>query len=280
MPSFGRKAVPNTQTAYTALIAQMDAGGAGRQVVLDALKGTVLNLTMDKQGCRVVQKALDVADLQTSLGLVRELQGSIRKAATCPNGNYVIQKIVEKLPAAHVGFVAAELKSTAAETSSHRCGCRVMCRLIEHALAEPHTVALVKEILKATPELSRHAFGHFVIQSILEHGTEEHRSAVANSLKGTLFADAQLRSARYVVESALEFCSVMDRASMIKELLDGPDNFLKLADNQNGCNVARLLLKIPGEHSEKVEQEMHAASRRLHASQYGRRLLDERKQSK
>lgn len=272
-------AAPNSAhsgaTSCANIIAQIEAGGNAKKAALAALQGTVQELAFDKFGCRVIQKVIEEADPRTAGALAAELRGFVREAAMCPNANFVIQKIVQALPASFARFVAQELAGTAVTVAQHKCGCRVLCRLVEHTLSEENTAALVDELLNNTLALSRHAFGHFVIQSILEQGSEEQRKRISQQLlQNSIVQEAQSRSARYVVESALEFC-LEDRQAMINQLIANPDNLVILATNPNGCHVVQTILRMPGDHVRHVLAVLNAASETLRGCKNGRRLLEE-----
>ena len=71
------------------------------QEVLEALagviKGHVLALSLQMYGCRVIQKALEVLQLEQQRVIVRELQGQVMRCVRDQNGNHVIQKSIERV---------------------------------------------------------------------------------------------------------------------------------------------------------------------------------------
>lgn len=194
----------------------------------------------------------------------------------CPHANYVIQKIVELLPAANAGFVAQELRGTSAIVARHSYGCRVLCRLMEYHATDGNSrmQAIINEMLMDAAELSLHTFGHHVIQSILEHGTQQQRSKVAATLSRDALHYGRHRSASYVMEKALIYCAPADQRVMATKLLSSPEQLPSLAD-QFGCRVAKALLRLPGDLSVQAQTHFIAATAVLQKSKYGRRLLDE-----
>ena len=71
------------------------------QEVLEALAGVVkshvLALSLQMYGCRVIQKALEVLQLEQQRVIVRELQGQVMRCVRDQNGNHVIQKSIERV---------------------------------------------------------------------------------------------------------------------------------------------------------------------------------------
>lgn len=61
-------------------------------------------------GCRVIQKALETVSKVTQITIVHELEGSVIKCVKDQNGNHVVQKCVECVPAEHLDFIIDAFK--------------------------------------------------------------------------------------------------------------------------------------------------------------------------
>merc|ERR1711988_2034350 len=96
-------------------------------------------------------------------------------------------------------------------------GCRIGCRLVEHARGGV-LVAFVDELLTDCSRLCRHQFGHHVIETVLEHC----RSYI-EAIVDTLLADMKLMVcnmyACHVFEKTLECCSESDKLRLGNQLL-------------------------------------------------------------
>jgi len=228
-----------------------------RSAALEAISGNVWGLSRDVVGCRLVQLAFEKADPRMAKALSFELQGHIREAATSPHGNYVVQKVVTHLAPGVSSFVAEELLGNGARFARHRFGCRILCRLLEHCSKEEGTRQLVDEVLEPADEaldLCRHSFGHHVVQSILEHGDSRHKELIAEVLHSDLLANANHRSASYVVEAALCHCEAEDQHALLEKLTI-PAVVADLAQSRYGYFVARTLLQ-----RNEVDSEAMAAA--------------------
>ena len=67
------------------------------EVLAGVIKGHVLSLSLQMYGCRVIQKALEVLQLEQQRVIVRELQGQVMRCVRDQNGNHVIQKSIERV---------------------------------------------------------------------------------------------------------------------------------------------------------------------------------------
>ena len=75
------------------------------EVLAGVIKGHVLALSLQMYGCRVIQKALEVLQIEQQRVIVRELQGQVMRCVRDQNGNHVIQKSIERVK------VTAEIQS-------------------------------------------------------------------------------------------------------------------------------------------------------------------------
>jgi hypothetical protein len=225
----------------SSLLAQLGMGYGERSAVISEIRGSVRRLTFDAAGCRVVQRAIEVAEQQQAAELAAELLGIVRRVIMSPHGNFVIQKIIEVLPIRQSTFIVAELIGAGAKFSSNRYGCRILSRIVEHSGSDSLAKTLIDEILQDVRWLLRDNFGHHVIESILEHGSDEQKHHVAAALQCDLTRNATDRHASYVIETALKNCSSIDRSTIIATLTSNPGSLALLASDRSGSYVLNAL---------------------------------------
>lgn len=124
--------------------------------------------------------------------------------------------------------------------------------------------------------LSRHAFGHHVIEAILQCAAPEHTHEIAAAVLTDVSRFATNRNSTYVVERALHCCSEDDQHALVSEMAGTDASLLALVDNQFGCHVARALVKMPGALGRQVVAVVDSAALALQKSKYGRRVLEDR----
>merc|ERR1712070_730653 len=144
--------------ACAELSAQLEAGGFARQGAIEALLGSVAELSFDASACRVVQKAMELGEEEDAVALGSEMQGGVREAMNSPHANYVILKIVEVLPASSLDFIVEEILGAGVEFARHRYGRRILCRLVQRHGETPiaRTDELIEELLSNASDLARH----------------------------------------------------------------------------------------------------------------------------
>lgn len=261
------------------LIQQLEAGGDIMHQAVSSLTGSVLRMSLEPFGCRVIQCALGVASMAEKDALVAELSDHVNLMVASPHGNFVIQKVIEVLPVNSTSFVAEELATSAVEVAQHRFGCRVLSRLVEHHLssetAHPSANDLIDKLLSDVDQLIRHNFARHVLELILEHGTKSHKQAIARAIRGNVFYYAKNRCASYVIEKAINFCSTPDTIAIASELVTDPEQFLAVAMHECGTHVAKAVIKSRTDSAQTAKELLLAEAARVKSSKYGKRLLEE-----
>ena len=73
----------------------------------------VTAMACDKNGCRVLQAALDDADSLCRLAIAHAFHGRVREAILSEHAHHVLQRIIELVPPTSVHFIVSEIQ----------CGC-------------------------------------------------------------------------------------------------------------------------------------------------------------
>jgi pumilio RNA-binding family len=206
------------------------------------LRGRVVDMSFHLYGCRVVQRALDVASLELQSQLAAEFEPAVLRCVRDCNANHCIQKVIERVPPHRLQFVVDALMDAGViiEMATHTFGCRVVQRLLEHGTSD-QTRPLLVELVQAVPALSQDPYANYVIQHVLKHGRAEHRTTVIDRLRGQYVLCAQHKFASNVIEKAIEHGSATEREQIIDELL-GADadgwGFLSIMKHRYGNFVA------------------------------------------
>eukprot|EP00930_Biecheleria_cincta_P046924 TRINITY_DN32450_c0_g1_i1.p1 TRINITY_DN32450_c0_g1~~TRINITY_DN32450_c0_g1_i1.p1 ORF type:complete len:455 (-),score=85.90 TRINITY_DN32450_c0_g1_i1:481-1845(-) len=260
---------------FKKLHAKLATGGRGMDEVLDIcgpLTGRVWNLAQHPEGCRLVQSALELAPRKRAVELADELHGHVAEAVASPHANYLMQKLLVVLPFTDIRFVAEELVGCCVKMVRHRYGCRTLCRLIESAGSEPLVLQLVEEFMSDATELCSHCFAHHVIQSVIEHGHDQHKRQAVSALLSDPLGFAMHRNASYLLEKALVQCCPADQGSLV-QALGSPETIADLSMNRCGCYVARQLLQRSDIDIKAALVLLRQRQDILGHSRHGRRLL-------
>uniref|UniRef100_A0A7S1MJW5 PUM-HD domain-containing protein n=1 Tax=Alexandrium catenella TaxID=2925 RepID=A0A7S1MJW5_ALECA len=264
-----------TPVDCAALTRALEAGGEEREAALAMICRNVDRLAFEREGCRLVQEAFQLADSTSTGALVGGLHGHVLEAVDSQHANYVIQAVVTALPTAMSSFVVKEILGSVTEVARHRFGCRILCRLVEHSGGSDDLAALCEELLAEAGAHCQHPFAHYVIECILEH-LPEYGERIVRALRADLWGNARHRSGSHVVEAALAYGSEADRHALALQLLgSGRDAVLSLAQSQYGSFVLRAVLQVPCDLSEEAFGYLHQAALLLEGAKCGQRLLED-----
>mmetsp|Transcript_31088 Transcript_31088/g.90687 ORF Transcript_31088/g.90687 Transcript_31088/m.90687 type:complete len:433 (+) Transcript_31088:80-1378(+) len=256
----------------------LEAGGNARAAAVDRLRGSVWQWSLHPAGCRVIQAALELCNGDAAASLAIELRGRVREAVESRHANFVIGKIVEVLPAEVSAFVAEELMGFSRAAVRHQYGCRIFCRLVEHANTHPATSRLIeREVAPWAAEHGRHEYAHYVVAHVLEHGSpQQQRLVVSALLHGRFLELAQNRYGRFVVEALFTYGGQDEQRSALA-LLRGSGNIIGLATHANGHVAIAAALRSRGgvleEERYSLANELSKAAQRLVMDKYGQRVL-------
>jgi len=224
--------VPTTHECEAAMVA---ISGPQSNVAIASIAAKAWALAASSSGSRVVQRALELADVATRDALAGSLRGHVLEAATSPSANYVLQKCIEVMAPSRLQFVVDELCGHVNFIARSKFGCRVLERILEH-FSPTQVDVLIAEALNSASELSQHGFGNFVMQHILRHGTDAQRASIITVLLGGTLHFAKHRIANHVVSCALNHCSAENRIQLLKALEPAYDH---LQEHHCGSFVAR-----------------------------------------
>jgi len=209
-----------------------------RQYILGWVSESFWPLALNKRGCRILQKAIDVGSPTYQGQLLQNLHGHVYQAMQSLHANYVLQKFIELMPPDSLGFIVTELQGQVLTVARHRFGCRILQRLVEHC-TPAQTERMVHIILGDATALLRHSYGNFILQHILQHGTPCQRTAIADVILADIIRLSKHRLASHVVSCSLVHCASEDVQRLTDALLNDEGQCAHLARREYGSFVVR-----------------------------------------
>jgi len=177
--------------------------------------------------------------------LLSGFQGHEMHAATHTSANYVLQLLLELAPPATTAFISSALLGRGVALAKHRTGCRVVVRVLRHQLPVGITAAsqLANEIAESANHLSKHEFGNYVVQEVLEQGSDAQRRQIASKLcrSNTLLSNALNPHASCVVQKVLKLCTSDVTGPMVARL---NQSMRTLTKDKFGRHVAKTVASL------------------------------------
>lgn len=245
VPARARRAARAGGAARARLLAELRQRPDEVADLLHQLKGRVIELSSTAAGCRQVQDALRLAQKRDQKLIVRELRGHVCELLDSPHGNHVLQLAVELLPPEAVEFICSEIldRWDPVVLARHPYGCRILERLIEHFPARALAGA-VGDILGKVESLSDDHYGNYVIQHLLEHGTEGDRKQIGKAVRSNVARFAGSAFACGVLDKALTYGSWGDQLDIARRVLEQEPLLVMLATSAHGFASTQRLFQV------------------------------------
>lgn len=147
--------------------------------------------------------------------LVRELQYDVHRCVKDQNGNHVVQKAIERVPAEHIQFIIDAFHGRVQEFCTHPYGCRVIQRMLEYCDIATRS-AVLQELHACASSLIPDQFGNYVTQHVIEHGRREDKSRIIVLVEAHLLTLAKHKFASNVVEKCIQYGTQDERQALIR----------------------------------------------------------------
>jgi pumilio RNA-binding family len=265
----------NSPDQSAAIIDLLDGpSDTDKHAVLLQLPSIAKQLSLSRNGCRIVQKAIEVAGGFDRDRLIASLRDHVTELYESPHGNHVLSKAIEVLPASKIHFVISALLGRGLAVSKHRFGCRIVCRLIEHCNDEV-IGELLDEILSETDLLARHSFGNFVIQTAMEHVSPVRRAVMLSQLLPDFTSLAMHRTGSLVAQRVLDYCDDAGQISAIRVLVQGQDtaSITNVACNRYGSYVLEQLAALHNIARTEAANILYRDLQLLEGSEYAEKVI-------
>ncbi|EOD14317.1 hypothetical protein EMIHUDRAFT_416268 [Emiliania huxleyi CCMP1516] len=176
--------------------------GEQRAALIDGTVERMVEVALNVHGTRVVQKMVECADSAAQQSaLCAALLPSIMQLIRDMNANHVVQRCLAALPAELAAGIYDRAVSDCLAIATHRHGCCVLQRCLDHAPA-PHREEIIGEVVRLAPKLVVDPFGNYVYILDLRQPPLTH--AVVQALRGG-FAELSLQKfSSNVIEKCLK----------------------------------------------------------------------------
>lgn len=246
---------------------------AQRTTLIDNASSTMIHIAFNQHGTRALQKMIDFVTTPAQVSRVIEsLQPNVVGLIQDLNGNHVIQKCLNRLSSKDAQFIFESVGTECVRVGTHRHGCCVIQRCIDHAQGE-QKAKLVLAIVGRADQLVGDPFGNYVLQYIFEQGEEVFSTPLCHQFQGSMASYSKQKFSSNVVEKAIRIANDETKAAMIHELVYSPE-FESVADDAFGNYVLQTAwdhAKGDDEHA-LVEKIRPLLARGMRTKPHGRRF--------
>jgi len=225
---------------------------------LEALLGHVRRLSRDQLGCRLLQQALDEEGSAAATMILTEGLSFWEEAMVDPFGNYLFQKILEKITRDERIMLMNTVSSRLVSASLNLHGTRSVQKLVElcaideasrNAIppnsSEPTAASiLTRALAPAAARLCIDSHGNHVIQRILLKLSYHHSRFVFEAVAASVGDVARHRHGCCVIQRCLDSPPTKARSQLVLRIVE---KALELMQDAYGNYVVQYVLDVCGD---------------------------------
>jgi hypothetical protein len=250
--------------------------------IIEKVAPDLVKISKNMHGTRAVQKMIEylttpdqvTPTINSIIAIAKKaLSNHVVTLIQDLNGNHVIQRCLNRLSPQDNQFIYDSVSQAGhcVEVATHRHGCCVLQRCIDHA-SDSQKIQLINEIIANALVLVQDPYGNYVVQYVLDLPFPGLASRLARRFLGHIPILSTQKFSSNVVEKCLNVTDVQTRASIIQELVEY-DNLLYLLQDPYANYVIQTSLNVsePVQHARLVEAiRPHLSS--LRNTPYGKRI--------
>ena len=267
-PSNSRGPSPRASPTPNDVIATLYA--APQRPPLDELLGNVRRLSRDQVGCRLLQQALDEEGPMAATMILEEGLSFWGEAMVDPFGNYLFQKILEKITPSERVILVRSVSARLVNASLNLHGTRSVQKVVELCASdEPIMVAknkeqpssetveatetsasiLTRSLTPAAARLCIDSHGNHVIQRILLKLPQQHSHFVFEAVAASVGDVARHRHGCCVIQRCLDSPPSDARSHLVDRIVE---KALELMQDAYGNYVIQYVLDVCGDNDVHV----------------------------
>ncbi|CAM9431069.1 unnamed protein product, partial [Ascophyllum nodosum] len=267
-----------------------------RLLAVEAVTERMPEAAVNLHGTRCVQKVVELCrtDAQAAV-IARSLGPSVVKLSLDPNGNHVVQRALQHMPAPRNDFVLEAITDSLVQVAVHRHGCCVLQRCLDAAgpdlriklinEASHAFFAFFRDVARNGLKLMQDPFGNYVVQYVLKTCSREETYHLCSAPLGHVASLSTQKFSSNVMEACLERAMPEVQAKFVEELaqqgrireliLDQYANYvvqraLTVAGNEEGLKLVAAIR--PHLHSMQASGRETNCSTKKYGTSSGRRI--------
>ncbi|KAL8712831.1 MAG: hypothetical protein Q9220_003039 [cf. Caloplaca sp. 1 TL-2023] len=202
-----------------------------RTVLINNAAPQMVKISLNQHGTRALQKMIEFIStheqIQTIIGA---LQDRVVELIQDLNGNHVIQKCLNRLSAEDAQFIFDAVGHNCVVVGTHRHGCCVLQRCIDHASGH-QKAQLIAQITANAFSLVQDPFGNYVLQYIVDLQELAFTNPLCYSFQGHIPLLSKQKFSSNVIEKCLRGAESSVTRMMIEEMLNSNELEKMLRDS-------------------------------------------------
>jgi Pumilio-family RNA binding repeat len=190
-----------------------------RTVLISEAAPAMVSIALNQHGTRALQKMVEYVSTPEQIRIiVLALRDRVVELVQDLNGNHVVQKCLNKLGPENSQFIFDAVGRHCVIVGTHRHGCCVLQRCIDHAKGVQRA-QLIASITSNAFSLVQDPFGNYVVQYILDLDEPLFTKPLCMNFAGNIPALSKQKFSSNVIEKCLRTADFETKRIMIEEML-------------------------------------------------------------
>ncbi|TVY35633.1 Pumilio domain-containing protein [Lachnellula subtilissima] len=243
-----------------------------RTVLIENASHDLVRIALNQHGTRALQKMIEFistpGQVQT---IISALRYRVVELIQDLNGNHVIQKCLNKLSPTDAQFIFDAVGTNCIDVGTHRHGCCVLQRCIDHASGE-QKAWLIRQISNNAFLLVQDPFGNYVVQYILDLNEPIFTEPLVAMFSGRVGQLSKQKFSSNVIEKCLRCAQEPSKDMLIEEMLQPSELDRLLRDSfanyviQTALDYANPAMKV------RLIEAIRPYLPAIRTTPYGRRI--------
>lgn len=243
-----------------------------RTALINNAAPQLVKIALNQHGTRALQKMIEfISTPEQTQTVIRSLQHHVVELVQDLNGNHVIQKCLNRLGAEDAEFIYEAVGANCVVVGTHRHGCCVLQRCIDHA-SGGQKARLIAQITSNAFALVQDPFGNYVVQYILDLGEPHYTGPLCRTFGGNVASLSKQKFSSNVIEKCLRTADDHSRRQMIDEMLDGHELDKMLRDSFANYVVQTAMDFADPETRQRIVNAIRPILPSIRQTPHGRRI--------
>ncbi|CEJ94096.1 Putative Pumilio domain-containing protein [[Torrubiella] hemipterigena] len=243
-----------------------------RTVLIQNASQDMVRIALNQHGTRALQKMIEYVSTPQQVSLIMEaLRYRVVELIQDLNGNHVIQKCLNKLSSVDAQFIFDAVGNHSVEVGTHKHGCCVLQRCIDHASGDQKRW-LVQKITQEARRLVQDPFGNYVIQYIIDLNEPTFTEPLVSMFQGCIGHLSRQKFSSNVIEKCLRCAQAPSKDLIVEEMLSPTEIENLLRDNYANYVIQTALEFATPHQKYRLVEAIRPILPQIRTTPYGRRI--------
>ncbi|OCT45870.1 putative RNA-binding protein [Cladophialophora carrionii] len=202
-----------------------------RTTLINTAAPALATIALNQHGTRALQKMIEFVHTPSQVDtIIQALSPRVVELVQDLNGNHVVQKCLTRLGAERSQFIYDAVGNYCVIVGTHRHGCCVLQRCIDHAQGFQRA-QLIARITHCAFDLVQDPFGNYVVQYILDLDEAAFTKPLCENFFGRVAALSKQKFSSNVIEKCLRTADMETKRQMVEEMFMGNELEKMLRDS-------------------------------------------------